>query len=241
MRLRDCHAEGVPATGRRVDDAHLRDLARQWTRAAWQAELYVGNTWLGFPILQWPSDMLVLQQIVFEQRPRVIVESGTHRGGSAVYYASLLWLLGGGKVVSVDLKIPNQVRRAIAASPFADMIALVQGDSKSPEVVRRVGEAIGDEGNVLVALDSDHSRAHVLAELRAYGGFVPVGGYLIAMDTICHDLWDLPRGSPQWKDDNPLRAVEDFLREHPEFEVDQARERLLVTFSPGGFLRRARR
>ena len=228
------------AAGSRLDDRTLRELARQWTRAAWQRELYAGNTWLGFPILQWPTDLMVLQEIIFEQRPRVIVETGTHRGGSTIYYACLLRLLGGGKVVSVDIEIADGVRAAIEASPFADMITLVQGDSKSPEVVRGIGEAVGDERNALVELDSDHCRSHVAAELRAYCGFVPVGGYLIAMDTICHDLWDLPQGSPRWKDDNALQAVEDFLREHPEFEADRSREKLLVTFSPGGFLRRVR-
>lgn len=240
MSLRKAIKDVLSRTGPVLDDAALRELARQWTRAAWQAGLYAGNTWLGFPILQWPTDMVVLQQIIFEQRPHVIVETGTHRGGSAIYYASLLRLLEGGRVVSVDLGIQDEVRRAIAASPFAGMITLVQGDSKSPEIVRRVGEVIGGESNVLVALDSDHSRAHVLAELRAYCGFVPAGGYLIAMDTICHDLWDLPNGARAWKQNNPLRAVEDFLREHPEFESDRARGKFLVTYAPGGFLRRVR-
>ena len=223
-----------------VDDATLHELARQWTRTAWQRELYVGTTWLGFPILQWPTDMVVMQEIIFEQRPRVVIETGTHRGGSTIYYASLLRLLGAGRVISVDLEIPGEVREAIAGSGFAEMITLIEGDSKATAVVREVGEAVGDEANVLVVLDSDHSRAHVLGELRAYYGFVPVGGYLVAMDTICHDLWDLPHGAREWREDNALLAVEDFLREHPEFEVDRAREKLLVTFSPGGFLQRRR-
>jgi len=223
-----------------VDDATLHELARQWTRAAWQRELYAGTTWLGFPILQWPTDMVVMQEIIFEQRPRVVIETGTHRGGSTIYYASLLRLLGGGSVISVDLEIPGEVREAIAGSAFAEMITLIEGDSKAPEVVRKVGEAAGEETNVLVVLDSDHSRAHVLGELRGYCRFVPVGGYLVAMDTICHDLWDLPNGVRAWRDDNALRAVEDFLREHPEFAADRTREKFLVTYSPGGFLRRLR-
>jgi cephalosporin hydroxylase len=221
-----------------VDDATLRELARQWTRGAWQRNLWQGNTWLGFPILQWPTDMMVVQEIIFQQRPRIIVETGTHRGGSTVYYASLLRLIGDGRVVSVDVEIPDAVRAAIAASPLADRIVLVQGDSKAPEVVARVRDVAAGESNVLVVLDSDHSRAHVLAELRAYCDLAPVGGYLIAMDTICSDLWDLPNGVRAWQDDNALRAVEDFLREHPEFEVDRSCEKFLVTFSPGGFLRR---
>jgi len=240
MKARRALRKLLAAVSPGTDDDTLRELARQWTRATWARELYLGNTWLGFPILQWPTDMLILQEIIFAQRPRVIVETGTYRGGSAIFYASLLRLLGEGKVVSVDIKIEDEVRRAIAASPFADRIALVPGDSSSAEVVARVGEEVGAESRVLVVLDSDHSYAHVLAELRAYSRFVPVGGYLVAMDTICHDLWDLPRGAPEWKEDNPLRAVHDFLREHPEFEADRSREKLRVTYAPGGFLRRLR-
>jgi len=240
MGLRKAVKEIVTRAAGGVDDATLRELARQWTRAAWQHDLWQGNTWLGFPVLQWPTDMLAMQEIVFQQRPRVVVETGTHRGGSTIYYASLLRLVGGGRIVSVDIEIPEAVRAAIGASPFADIITLVQGDSKAPEVVARVQEAARGEDNVLVVLDSDHSRAHVLAELQAYCDLVPVGGYLVAMDTICHDLWDLPNGVRAWKDDNALRAVEDFLGEHPEFEADRSREKLLVTFSPGGFLRRRR-
>jgi len=240
MRLRKAVRQLLASAAGQVDDATLHELARQWTRAAWQRGLYVGNTWLGFPILQWPTDMMVIQEIIFEQRPRVMIETGTHRGGSTIYYASLLRLLGGGRVVSVDIEIPDQVQQAVTGSPFADMITLVRGDSKAPEVVSRVRQLVGDEKNVVVVLDSDHGRGHVLAELRAYCAFVPVGGYLVAMDTICHDLWDLPNGAPQWRDDNPLRAVEDFLREHPEFEADRSREKFLVTYAPGGFLKRVR-
>jgi len=240
MHLRKAVEKLLARAASGIDDEMLRELARQWTRAAWQHELYLGNAWLGFPILQWPTDMLVMQQIIFEQRPQVIIETGTYRGGSTIYYASLLRLLGGGRVVSVDVEVPDEVRHAVASSPFGDTITLVRGDSKAREVLSRVGEAVGNDKNVLAVLDSDHSRAHVLGELRAYCAFIPVGGYLVAMDTICHDLWDLPKGAPKWKDDNPLRAVEDFLRERPEFEVDRSREKFLVTYAPRGFLKRIR-
>jgi cephalosporin hydroxylase len=240
MGLRTAIRRLLASASRGVDDDTLRELARQWTRATWQREMYFGNHWLGFPILQWPTDLLVLQEIVFEQRPRVIVETGTYRGGSAIYCASLLRLLGEGRVISVDVEVADDVRRAVAQSSLGDIITLICGDSQAPQVVGQVEAAIRGESNVLVVLDSDHSREHVLAELRAYSRFVPVGGYLIAMDTICHDLWDVPGGRPDWRDNNPLRAVHDFLREHPQFEADLARQKLLVTYSPGGFLRRVR-
>ncbi len=240
MRLRSAIRRLLASASRGVDDETLRELARQWTRASWQRGMFLGNCWLGFPIQQWPTDLLVLQEIICEQRPRVIVETGTCRGGSAIYYASLLRLLGEGRVISVDLNLADDARRAIAESPLGEIITLISGDSKAPRVVAQVEAAIAGESKVLVVLDSDHSREHVLAELRAYSRFVPVGGYLIAMDTICHDLWDVPGGARDWRENNPLRAVEGFLREHPQFEADLSRQRLLVTYSPGGFLKRVR-
>ena len=221
-----------------IDDATFRQLAREWTRWAWERQLDQGHRWLGFPIYQWPTDLMVLQEIICERRPRVIVETGTWQGGSAVFFASLLKLLGGGSVISVDVEHPEEVRQALATSPFGDQITLITGDSVSHENVRRVRELVGGEPNTLVVLDSLHTYDHVLAELRAYCDFVPAGGYLIVLDTICYDLWDLPRATPRWRSDNALRSVETFLAEHPEFEVDQSRERYLVTAAPRGFLRR---
>jgi cephalosporin hydroxylase len=221
-----------------IDDVTFRQLAREWTRWAWERQLDEGHHWLGFPIYQWPTDLMVLQEIICEQRPKAIVETGTWQGGSAVLFASLLKLLGGGRVVSVDIEHPSRLRQSLASSPFGDQITLITGDSVSPESITGVREAVGGEQNTLVVLDSLHTYEHVLAELRAYSEFVPPGGYLIVLDTICYDLWDLPRATPRWRSDNALRSVETFLVEHFEFEVDQSRERYLVTAAPQGFLRR---
>lgn len=216
-----------------------RDLPREWTRMLWQNELWRGNTWHGMPILQWPTDLLILQELVAEQRPRVIVETGTYRGGSAVFFASLLHLFGiEGRVISVDIHLAPEVADSVARHPLGGRITLVEGSAIAPETVRKVEELVGDEKNVFVFLDSDHSYAHVLAELRAYRRFVPVGGSLCAFDTIMKDLWDLPLGEPSWREDNPHRAVLDFIQEDPAFEIDRHRNRLAVGFAPDGYLRR---
>ena len=221
-----------------IPDTTLGKLAREWTRWAWERRLDEGHAWLGFPIYQWPTDLMVLQEVIFDQRPRVVVETGTWQGGSAIFYASLLKLLGGGRVISVDIEHPATVRDAVATSPFSYQISLITGDSVSAEIIARVQELVGDEQNVLVVLDSLHTYEHVLKELKAYSEFVPPSGNLVVLDTICYDLWDLPRATPRWRTDNALRAVETFLSEHPEFEVDQSRERYLFTAAPRGFLRR---
>jgi cephalosporin hydroxylase len=216
-----------------------RAIAMEWSRALWSAGLWRGNKWLGVEIWQWPTDLFVLQEILFEQRPRVVLETGTASGGSAIFYSSMLHLLGGGRVVSVDLEGPEEVRRLMAEHPRGGDVTLIRGDSKAPETLDKVRESLGDETNVLVVLDSNHSYEHVLGELRAYRDFVPVGGSLVVFDTICHYIADLP-GKGSWRDDNPLRAVDEFLAEDTRFERDPGREKLQVTMAPGGYLRRAR-
>lgn len=219
------------------------DAARDWTLALWDTKLWRGNTWLGVPILQWPTDLLVLQEILFRARPRVVVETGTNEGGSAIFFASMLSLIHGPdaefSVVSVDVSLPREVRETLESHPHGgSRIRTIEGDSKSPEIVARVREAVGHEAEALVFLDSDHGRDHVLGELRAYAPLVPPGGWLLVFDTICRELADLPGAPDSWAHDNPADAVEQFLAESDDFVRDPAPEKLRVTFAPGGFLRR---
>lgn len=219
------------------------DAAHDWTLALWDAKLWRGNSWLGVPILQWPTDLLVVQEILFEARPRVVVETGTNRGGSAIFFASMLSLVHGPdadvRVVTVDVSLPDEVRETLERHPQGgDRIVAIEGDSKSPEVVERVLDAVGGERETLVFLDSDHGRDHVLGELRAYSSLVPPEGWLLVFDTICRELAQLPGAPDAWTHDNPRDAVETFLAESPGFVRDPDPEKLLVTFAPGGFLRR---
>lgn len=225
----------VVAAGSRRDD-----VALEWTRTLWQAELWRGNHWLGLPILQWPTDLLVLQELIVEQAPRVIIETGTYRGGSAIFFASMLELAGtaDGLVISVDAHHPAAVCRAIREHRLGSRVRLIEGDAVAPETVAAVRALVGDETRALVFLDSDHSYRHVLAELQLYHPFVPVGGFLCAFDTVMKDLWDLPLGERKWQTDNPHRAVREFVAANRSFEVDTTRNRLRVSFAPDGFLRR---
>jgi cephalosporin hydroxylase len=216
------------------------DLALEWTRTLWQTELWRGNHWLGMPILQWPTDLLVLQELIVEQAPRVILETGTYRGGSAIFFASMLELagIGDGLVISIDAHHPASVRHAIREHRLGSRVRLIEGDAVAPETVAAAGALMGDEQRVLVFLDSDHSYRHVASELSHYQRFVPVGGYLCVFDTIMRDLWDLPLAERRWQTDNPHRAVREFVAANRNFEVDATRNRLRVSFAPDGFLRR---
>ena len=219
----------------------LVHAARQWTKQMWNAELWKRVSWLGVPVLQWPTDLILMQELIAELRPRVIVETGLYVGGTAVYYASLLNLLEiDGRIISIDLQIHPEARKHVAASRFHDRIRLIEGDSKSDAVHSELQRELGGESNVLVCLDSDHSYAHTLAELRRFSQYIPIGGYLVLFDTICEDLADTPRGDPAWKQDSPMTALRQFLSENPQFSTDARFEKFLVTFAPHGFLRRYR-
>jgi cephalosporin hydroxylase len=191
------------------------------------SDAWTQTSWLGAQALKNPLDLWVYQEIIVEQRPELIVETGTYRGGSAFYLASICDLVGAGEVVSIDVE---PLREDYPAHP---RITYVGGRSSTdPEVVAQVrGRAKGKR--ILVILDSDHSQAHVEAELAAYAPLVPGGGYVIVEDSNIGQIRkDLLPG--------PLEAIEAFLAGTDEFEIDRAREKFLITQNPSGYLRRVR-
>ncbi len=195
-------------------DAHLRGGTWADTR------------WLGIPVAKCPLDLWVYQEIVHETRPELLVETGTYTGGSALFFASLFDLLGAGQVVTVDTDIHE-------ARPEHERITYLSGSSIEPRIVEQVAALAAGAERVLVVLDSDHRREHVLAELRAYADIVTPGSYLIVEDTNVNGHPVAPEFGP-----GPLEAVERFLAEDDRFAVDRSREKFLLTFNPSGFLRR---
>ena len=227
-----------PATPGSPSD-EISQLARRWTKAMWNAGLWREVSWLGVPVLQWPTDLLLLQELMTRLRPRFVVETGLLNGGTAVFYASILRLLGiDGRVISIDIRITPEARKNVTSSAFRDRINLIEGDSKSDAVHQQIETLLQGEPNVLVCLDSDHSYAHTLAELRRFSRYVPVGGYLVLFDTICEDLADTPNGDASWVEDSPMAALRQFLTESPNFVSDPAWGKFLVTFAPSGFVLR---
>jgi cephalosporin hydroxylase len=234
-------------------------LSLQWVRVGWSLKYYHNFAWFGLPLLQLPEDVMRLQEVIYQVRPQVIVETGVFRGGSLLFHATLLQALGGGHVIGIDREILPDVREALARHALAPRISLIEGDSTDPSIVRKVTEKVRDEGvkrekkkemsgvtaPVLVILDSDHSRAHVARELECYAPLVTAGSYIVATDGITRDLSDVPRGNESWKTDNPFYAARAFAAAHPEFRQEQprwpARDSDLtenVTYWPGAWLRR---
>ncbi len=215
-------------------------LAELWTKATVHNRLMYEPSWLGIPIIQYPGDIIMMQELIWKVRPEVIVETGFAHGGSAVFYGSMLELLGRGKVISVEIEIRKYNEVAIKGHPMSHRLEQVVGSSVDPDVVAQVKDMIGDNRKVLVTLDSNHSYEHVLKELELYSPLVSEGSYIVAMDGLQKFVADIPRGKPEWVEDNPHRAIHAFLEEHPEWEIDPHYNRLRVTSNPDAFLRRRR-
>jgi cephalosporin hydroxylase len=199
-------------------------------------------TWMGVPIIQLPADIMATQEVIFATKPDVIIETGVARGGSVIFMASLLELVGKGKVIGVDIDIRPHNRETIESHPMAKRISLIEGPSANPDTLALVRAQIPPKATVMVVLDSDHSRDHVLAELRGYGPLVTKGQYLVVADTLVGHL-DESRAptnrSKNWsKGDEPLAALNIYLAECRRFEIDPAiNGKLVFSSSPGGYLR----
>ncbi len=196
-------------------------LSRQWVRLGWNQKYQYTFSWMGRPIIQLPEDMIRMQEAIFQVQPDVIIETGVAHGGSLIYYSSLCRAMGKGRVIGIDIEIRPHNRKAIEAHPLNDRITLLEGSSTDPGIVTQVKATVKPDESVLVILDSNHTYAHVRAELVAYADLVTVGSYLVATDGIMGDLADVPRGVPAWVTDNPTCAARDFASKHPEFVVEQ--------------------
>jgi cephalosporin hydroxylase len=185
--------------------------------------------WLGARVVKCPLDFWVYQEILFERRPDVIVETGTAFGGSALFLASVCDLIGGGRIVTIDIEPRDGL-------PTHPRITYLAGDSAAPEIVSQVRESIAEGDEVMVILDSKHHRDHVLAEMRAYGPLVTPGQYLVAEDTTINLTVPKPKDRP-YPRPGPRDAVDEFLAEQDRFVLDRSREKFFMTVAAGGFLR----
>jgi cephalosporin hydroxylase len=225
---------------RMAADTRLRDLAREFVDRGAMFRYSYNFSWLGRPVIQHPEDLVAMQEIIWRVRPDVIIETGVAHGGSLIFYASMLQLLGNeGFVVGIDVDIRTHNRVEIERHSLAGRIRLVQGSSTDPATLQRVSELLRMSSNPLVVLDSNHTADHVLEELRLYSPFVRRGSYLVVFDTVVEYMSMSHFAERPWKPGNsPMTAVRTFLAECGRFEVDREYdEKLLITVAPGGYLR----
>ncbi len=196
-------------------------ISQQWLKVGWNQKYPYVFSWLGRPIIQIPEDLIRVQEVIYQVKPDVIIETGIAHGGSLVFYASLCKAMDKGRVIGVDVEIRPHNRRAIEAHELFSLITLIEGSSIAPETVTQVKAQIQAEESVLIILDSNHTKQHVQQELEAYHALVTPGSYLVATDGSMRELYDVPRGKPEWRWDNPAAASREFVQQHPEFVLEQ--------------------
>jgi cephalosporin hydroxylase len=221
--LLDTSERVLEIDGRRIglySDMAFEILSDIWVKVGWNQKYVYTFSWLGVPLIQLPEDVIRYQEAVFALRPDVIIETGIAHGGSAIFSASLLKLIGRGRVIAVDIEIRPSCREKIEAHVLHPLITMIEGSSTATDVVDAVKMQLSPGDRVLVVLDSNHSYAHVMAELEAYAPLVTLGLYIIATDGIMRDLADVPRGKRQWAWDNPAHAAAAFVARNPAFVIE---------------------
>jgi cephalosporin hydroxylase len=231
----ECNTE-IAQQGR---DTELADLSRRWFDASAKTRYSYHFEWMGRPIIQYPQDVVAMQEILWRVKPDLVIETGVAHGGSLVLYASILELMGNGTVLGIDIDIRPHNRAAIEAHPMFKRIKLLQGSSIAPEIVAEAQAAAAGK-RVLVVLDSNHTHDHVLAELEHYAPLVTPGSYCVVMDTVVEDMpVDAFDDRPWAPGNNPKTAVFEYLKSHPEFEIDTGMDhKLLLSVAPSGYLKR---
>ena len=196
-------------------------ISQQWLKVGWNQKYSYTFTWMGRPIVQLPEDLIRIQEVIYQIKPDVIIETGIAHGGSLIFYAGLCKVMGKGRVIGVDIEIRAHNRKALEMHELFPLITIIEGSSIAPEVVSEVKSHVKPGETVLVILDSCHTRQHVANELEAYHDLVSPGSYIIATDGIMRDLYDLPNGDPTWIQDNPTLAALEFVQLHPAFILEQ--------------------
>jgi len=249
-------------------DKQLLDIASEFMRSSTIPKYSYNFFWQGRPIIQYPQDIVAMQELIWQLKPDLVIETGIAHGGSLIFSASMLAQLdicdaieagemfdpkvSRRKVLGIDIDIRAHNRAAIEAHPMASRIQMIEGSSIAPEIIERVKQIAKDYRRILVCLDSNHTHEHVLAELEAYAPLTTIGSYCVVFDTIVEDLpTDMFPDRPWDKGDNPKTAVWEYLRRLKEegrqandgtalqFEIDKSIEhKLLITVAPDGYLRR---
>lgn len=240
--------ERIKALGERDD---LADLALNFQCETGKVDYLYNFKWLGLPIIQYPQDIVALQEIIFNVKPDLIIEAGVARGGSIIFSASMLAILDlldqkcgevvtPRQVVGIDVDIRSHNRASIEEHPLNEYVTLIEGSSIDPEIVRTVKELAKPYNNILVLLDSNHTHDHVLSELQAYASLTAVGSYTVVYDTVIEKSPVGYHPDRSWNVGNsPLTAVQEFLSNNSDFKIDKSiPNKLLITVAPDGFLKR---
>lgn len=233
-------AEKRDAIQRMGANKEFAGLTRQWFDESCRHRYSYNFTWMGRPIIQFPQDIVAMQEIIWRVQPDLIIETGIAHGGSLIFHASMLELLGNdGRVLGIDIDIRAHNRVEIEKHPMFRHITMIEGSSIDPSVAEQVYQFAKDKRSIMVVLDSNHTHAHVLRELELYAPLVTKGSYLIVFDTVVEDMpSELFSDRPWGIGNNPKTAVWEFLKHNDRFEIDkEIEQKLQITVAPDGYLR----
>lgn len=218
----------------------IQELSKDWLRESHYVNYDYHFTWLGRPIIQLPQDMFAMQELIWNIKPDLVIETGIAHGGSLIFYASILELIGeNGKVLGVDIDIREHNRTAIEQHPMFKRIEMIEGSSTDEKLVSKVFNFAKNYQKIIVVLDSNHTHDHVLRELELYSPLVQKGNYLVVFDTLIEDIPDNAFTDKPWgKGNNPKTAVYEFLKTNRRFEIDDdINAKLLLSVAPDGYLK----
>lgn len=242
------HKDGTQETWPFDSPKAFKLVSKYWLRLGWDTKYVYTFSWMGRPIIQLPEDMIRIQEVIFSIRPNIIIETGVAHGGSIIYYASLLKAMGApGKVIGIDVEIRAHNRIALEQHELRSYFELIEGSSTDKKTIDRLSALIPPgENRILVILDSNHSKEHVLSELNIYSEFVTPSSYIVATDGIMKDLQGAPRSQADWRFNNPHEAVKIFLKDRTDFVEEQPKWLFNesigltenVTYWPSAYLRR---
>lgn len=219
-------------------------ISHQWLKVGWNQKYPYTFSWMGRPIIQLPEDMIRIQEVIYRVKPGIIIETGVAHGGALIFYASLCKAMDNGRVIGIDIEIRPHNREAIEKHELSSYITLIEGDSTDQKIVEQVKGLVKPNETVIIILDSNHTKQHVLNELEAYSPLVSKGSYIVATDGSMKDLYDVPRGKPEWIWDNPMGAALEFAAKNPEFVIEQPKWAFneselteVITHWPGAYLK----
>lgn len=233
--------EKVERLDKQLQNKKLKQFADNFFLESVKAGYSYNFSWMGRPIIQYPQDMIAMQEIIWNIQPDLIIETGIAHGGSLIFYASLLELIGKGEILGIDIDIRAHNRKEIENHPMFKRIKMLEGSSLSNEIIEKAKAHAGGKKSIMVILDSNHTHDHVLKELELYTPFVSKGSYVVVFDTVVEDMpADYDWGSRPWRKGNsPKTAVKEFLKKNNDFKVDESIDaKLIVSVAPGGYLKR---
>lgn len=220
---------------------NLKKAAGDFLKESIDSRYSYNFKWMGRPIIQYPQDMVIMQELIWDIKPDLIIETGIAHGGSLIFYASILELIGKGEVLGIDIDIREHNKKEILSHSMSKRISMLQGSSIDPEIVKQVKNKANGKSTIMVLLDSNHSHEHVLHELNAYANLTTVGSYCVVFDTVVEDL---PKGKyssdrPWDVGSNPKTAVFEFLKTNSNFLIDKnIDDKILLSVAPDGYLKR---